>query len=67
MTLLNMCLVKLVNEGVISEDEMHSFIEQVQKELRQAHDKIHKANAYLYGKTCRTCITVTSRRTIIYV
>jgi 2-oxoglutarate dehydrogenase E1 component len=27
---------KLVNEGIISEDEMHSFIEQVQKELRQA-------------------------------
>ncbi len=35
---------KLVNEGVISEDEMHSFIEQVQKELRQAHDKINKAD-----------------------
>ncbi|HDP2860130.1 TPA: 2-oxoglutarate dehydrogenase E1 component, partial [Staphylococcus aureus] len=35
---------KLVNEGIISEDEMHSFIEQVQKELRQAHDKINKAD-----------------------
>ncbi len=25
---------KLVNEGVISEDEMHSFIEQVQKRTK---------------------------------
>ena len=44
MTLLNMYLVKISNEGIISEDEMHSFIEQVQKELRQAHDKIDKAD-----------------------
>jgi 2-oxoglutarate dehydrogenase E1 component len=30
--------------SLTSEDEMHSFIEQVQKELRQAHDKINKAD-----------------------
>ncbi len=26
---------------------MHSFIEQVQKELRQAHDKINKADKWI--------------------
>ncbi len=59
---------KLVNEGVISEDEMHSFIEQVQKELRQAHDKINKADKMDNPDIENlNYITVTSRRTIIYV
>ncbi|MGT0186198.1 thiamine pyrophosphate-dependent enzyme [Staphylococcus aureus] len=38
---------KLVNEGVISEDEMHSFIEQVQKELDKHMIKINKADKWI--------------------
>ncbi|MDR5602421.1 2-oxoglutarate dehydrogenase E1 component [Staphylococcus coagulans] len=33
---------QLVDEGVISKDEMDEVIEGVQKEMRQAHDKIDK-------------------------
>ena len=33
---------KLVDEGIISEDEMNEVIDGVQKEMRTAHDKIDK-------------------------
>lgn len=33
---------KLVDEGIISEDEMNEVIDSVQKEMRTAHDKIDK-------------------------
>ena len=34
---------KLVDEGIISEDEMNEVIDNVQKEMRAAHDKIDKS------------------------
>lgn len=35
---------KLVDEGIISEDEMNQVIDSVQKEMRAAHDKIDKSD-----------------------
>ncbi|SUM33044.1 2-oxoglutarate dehydrogenase E1 [Staphylococcus gallinarum] len=33
---------QLVNEGIITEDQMNQIIDDVQKTLRAAHDKIDK-------------------------
>ncbi|EEE49510.1 2-oxoglutarate dehydrogenase E1 component [Staphylococcus capitis] len=35
---------KLVEDGIISEDEMNDVIDSVQKEMRAAHDKIDKSD-----------------------
>ena len=35
-------VIDLVDEGIISEDEMNEVIDSVQKEMRTAHDKIDK-------------------------